>query len=144
MIVSTKGRYALRVMIDLAEHQAERYVPLKEVAERQEISEKYLENILKVLVQNGFLEGLRGKGGGYRLSREPGEYTLGEILRLTEGSLAPVECVEEDAPECDREHSCVTKILWKRMYDAINDVVDHVTLEDLMNWEAAKADNYVI
>ena len=87
MIVSTKGRYALRVMIDLAEHQAERYVPLKEVAERQEISEKYLENILKVLVQNGFLEGLRGKGGGYRLTRTPDQYTVAEILLLTEGSL---------------------------------------------------------
>lgn len=86
MIVSTKGRYALRVMIDLAEHRSEKYVPLKEVAARQEISEKYLENILKVLVQNGFLEGLRGKGGGYRLTREPDQYTVGEILTLTEGS----------------------------------------------------------
>ena len=90
MIVSTKGRYALRVMIDLAEHQSEKYVPLKEVAARQEISEKYLENILKVLVQNGFLEGLRGKGGGYRLTRSPDQYTVSEILMLTEGSLAPV------------------------------------------------------
>ena len=89
MIVSTKGRYALRVMIDLAEHRTEKYVPLKEVAARQEISEKYLENILKVLVQNGFLEGLRGKGGGYRLTRDPDQYTVGEVLTLTEGSLAP-------------------------------------------------------
>ena len=89
MIVSTKGRYALRVMIDLSEHQSEKYVPLKEIAARQEISEKYLENILKVLVQNGFLEGLRGKGGGYRLTRSPDQYTVGEILMLTEGSLAP-------------------------------------------------------
>ena len=85
MIVSTKGRYALRVMIDLSEHQSEKYVPLKEIAARQEISEKYLENILKVLVQNGFLEGLRGKGGGYRLTRSPDQYTVGEILMLTEG-----------------------------------------------------------
>ena len=100
MIVSTKGRYALRVMIDLAEHQAERYVPLKEVAERQEISEKYLENILKVLVQNGFLEGLRGKGGGYRLTRTPDQYTVAEILLLTEGSLAPVSCLVPGAPAC--------------------------------------------
>ena len=95
MIVSTKGRYALRVMIDLAEHRSEKYVPLKEVAARQEISEKYLENILKVLVQNGFLEGLRGKGGGYRLTREPDQYTVGEILTLTEGSLAPVSCLAQ-------------------------------------------------
>ena len=103
MIVSTKGRYALRVMIDLAEHRSEKYVPLKEVAARQEISEKYLENILKVLVQNGFLEGLRGKGGGYRLTREPDQYTVGEILTLTEGSLAPVSCLaqgQRDRP-CD-------------------------------------------
>ena len=98
MIVSTKGRYALRVMIDLSEHQSEKYVPLKEIAARQEISEKYLENILKVLVQNGFLEGLRGKGGGYRLTRSPDQYTVGEILMLTEGSLAPVSCL---TPQCD-------------------------------------------
>ena len=98
MIVSTKGRYALRAMIDLAEHQAERYVPLKEVAARQDISEKYLENILKVLVQNGFLEGLRGKGGGYRLTRSPDQYAVAEILLLTEGSLAPVSCLTPGAP----------------------------------------------
>ena len=97
MIVSTKGRYALRVMIDLSEHQSEKYVPLKEIAARQEISEKYLENILKVLVQNGFLEGLRGKGGGYRLTRSPDQYTVGEILMLTEGSLAPVSCLTPSA-----------------------------------------------
>jgi len=102
MIVSTKGRYALRVMIDLAEHRTEKYVPLKEVAARQEISEKYLENILKVLVQNGFLEGLRGKGGGYRLTRDPDQYTVGEVLTLTEGSLAPVSCLVQGAPTCQR------------------------------------------
>ena len=112
MIVSTKGRYALRVMIDLAEHQAERYVPLKEVAERQEISEKYLENILKVLVQNGFLEGLRGKGGGYRLTRTPDQYTVAEILLLTEGSLAPVSCLVPGAPACERLPNCRTYMMW--------------------------------
>ena len=106
MIVSTKGRYALRVMIDLAENQAERYVPLKEVAERQEISEKYQENILKVLVQNGFLEGLRGKGGGYRLTRTPDQYTVAEILLLTEGSLALVSCLVPGAPACERLPNC--------------------------------------
>ena len=102
MIVSTKGRYALRVMIDLAEHQSDKYVPLKEVAARQEISEKYLENILKVLVQNGFLEGLRGKGGGYRLTRSPEQYTVEEILNLTEGNLATVSCLTPGAPTCHR------------------------------------------
>ena len=110
MIVSTKGRYALRVMIDLAEHQAERYVPLKEVAARQDISEKYLENILKVLVQNGFLEGLRGKGGGYRLTRSPDQYTVAEILLLTEGSLAPVSCLTPGAPACERMANCRTDV----------------------------------
>ena len=108
MIVSTKGRYALRVMIDLAEHQSDKYVPLKEVAARQEISEKYLENILKVLVQNGFLEGLRGKGGGYRLTRSPEQYTVEEILNLTEGNLATVSCLTPGAPTCHRMAECRT------------------------------------
>ena len=113
MIVSTKGRYALRVMIDLSEHQSEKYVPLKEIAARQEISEKYLENILKVLVQNGFLEGLRGKGGGYRLTRSPDQYTVGEILMLTEGSLAPVSCLTPNATPCSRMANCRTYEMWK-------------------------------
>ena len=98
MIVSTKGRYALRVMIDLAEHQSEKYTPLKEIAARQQISEKYLENILKTLVQNGLLQGLRGKGGGYRLTRDPSQYRISDILLLTEGNLAPVACLEPAAP----------------------------------------------
>lgn len=132
MIVSTKGRYALRVMIDLAEHRSEKYVPLKEVAARQEISEKYLENILKVLVQNGFLEGLRGKGGGYRLTRQPEEYPLGEILRLTEGSLAPVACMEEGAHPCDRAARCRTLPVWNRLGQLIGDYLDSVTLRDLL------------
>ena len=132
MVISTKGRYALRVMIDLAEHQSEKYVPLKEVATRQEISEKYLENILKVLVQNGFLEGLRGKGGGYRLTRRPEEYPLGEILRLTEGSLAPVACLEEGAHPCDRAARCRTLPVWNRLGQLIGDYLDSVTLRDLL------------
>ena len=121
MIVSTKGRYALRVMIDLAEHQSEKYVPLKEVAARQEISEKYLENILKVLVQNGFLEGLRGKGGGYRLTRSPDQYTVSEILMLTEGSLAPVSCLTPGASACARMANCRTYEMWKGLNDLISD-----------------------
>ena len=108
MIISTKGRYALRVMIDLAEHQTDRYIPLKEIAQRQEISEKYLESILKSLVQQKFLTGLRGKGGGYRLTRAPELYTVGSILRLTEGSLAPVACLEDGAVQCARSASCRT------------------------------------
>ncbi len=131
MIVSTKGRYALRVMIDLAEHQAERYVPLKEVAARQEISEKYLENILKVLVQNGFLEGLRGKGGGYRLTRSPDQYTVAEILLLTEGSLAPVSCLVPGAPACQRMTNCRTYNMWKGLNDLITNYFGNITLADL-------------
>ena len=143
MIVSTKGRYALRVMIDLAEHQAERYVPLKEVAARQDISEKYLENILKVLVQNGFLEGLRGKGGGYRLTRSPDQYTVAEILLLTEGSLAPVSGLTPGAPACERKANCRTYTMWKGLNDLIADYFGKITLADLAAPEQAGND-YVI
>ena len=143
MIVSTKGRYALRVMIDLAEHQAERYVPRKEVAARQDSSEKYLENILKVLVQNGFLEGLRGKGGGYRLTRSPDQYTVAEILLLTEGSLAPVSCLTPGAPACERMANCRTYTMWKGLNDLIADYFGKITLADLAAPEQAGND-YVI
>ena len=148
MMVSTKGRYALRVMIDLAEHQSEGYVPLKEIAARQEISEKYLESILKVLVQQRFLEGLRGKGGrgpqgGYRLARAPEEYTMGEILRLTEGSLATVACLEEGAPACPRMAECRTYPLWYKLDGMISEYLDSVTLADLMQYPDA-GNEYVI
>jgi Rrf2 family protein len=145
MIVSTKGRYALRVMIDLAEHRSERYVPLKEVAERQEISEKYLENILKVLVQNGFLSGLRGKGGGYRLTRSPEEYTVGEILYLTEGSLAPVACLDPTSNNsiCTRMSECRTYEMWKGLDKLIQDYFSHITLADLMA-QGQAGNDYVI
>lgn len=143
MMVSTKGRYALRVMIDLAEHRSDKYVPLKEVAERQEISEKYLENILKVLVQNGFLTGLRGKGGGYRLTRSPDQYTVAEILELTEGSLAPVSCLAPNAPVCPRMANCRTYGMWKGLDELISNYFSNITLEDLaMTGEAGN--DYVI
>ena len=143
MIVSTKGRYALRVMIDLAEHQSEKYVPLKEVAARQEISEKYLENILKVLVQNGFLEGLRGKGGGYRLCVGPDQLTVGAVLRLTEGSLAPVACLEKGASPCERAAECRTLPLWSGLNDVINAYLDRFTISDLVR-SADSGFDYVI
>ena len=143
MIVSTKGRYALRVMIDLAEHQSDKYVPLKEVAARQEISEKYLENILKVLVQNGFLEGLRGKGGGYRLTRSPEQYTVEEILNLTEGNLATVSCLTPGAPTCHRMAECRTYNMWKGLDEMISDYFSKITLADLAAPEEAGND-YVI
>ena len=143
MLVSTKGRYALRVMVDLAEHQAAGRIPLKEIAARQGISEKYLENILATLVRANMLSGMRGKGGGYVLTRPPEQYTVGEILRLTEGSLAPVDCVEDGA-DCGREDQCVTVMLWKKLNDAINSVVDNITLADLVEWQMQKSNEYVI
>ena len=102
MMVSTKGRYALRVLIDLAEHQTDGYIPLKDTAARQEISEKYLEGIIKILVKAKLLEGVRGKGGGYRLTKAPEQYTVGSILRLTENSMAPVACLEPGSTDCPR------------------------------------------
>ena len=143
MMISTRGRYALRVMIDLAERQTSDFTPLKEIAAQQEISEKYLESIVKNLVQNGFLEGLRGKGGGYRLVRAPEEYTIGSILRLMEGSLAPVACLEQRAQPCSREERCRTLPMWRKLYDLLNDFFDGITLADLIDSERS-GDNYVI
>ena len=143
MLISTKGRYALRVMVDMAEHRSEGYLPLKEVARRQEISEKYLESIIKVLVQNDLLVGLRGKGGGYRLVRDPEEYTVGAILRLTEGELAPVACLSGDRKNCHRVSECRTLPMWKRLDEIVNEYLDSVTIADLMN-TMQSGDNYVI
>ena len=143
MLISTKGRYALRVMIDLAEHQAEGFIPLKVIAERQGISEKYLESIIKLLVKAKLLNGLRGKGGGYQLTKAPEQYTAGSILRLTEDSLAPVACLEEGADACPRMQACRTLPLWKGLDKVISDYLDNVTLADLMREEEAGND-YVI
>lgn len=132
MIVSTKGRYALRVMIDLAEHQNAGFIPLKEIALRQDISEKYLESILKALVKENYLQGLRGKGGGYKLTRDPATYTIGSILRITEGSLAPVSCLENDSNGCGRMAYCRTYPMWKELDKLVNDFFDSRTIADLM------------
>ncbi|MGN0984373.1 MAG: RrF2 family transcriptional regulator [Gemmiger sp.] len=142
MMISTKGRYALRVMIDLAEHQGDGYLPLKDIAARQEISEKYLESILKVLVQNRQLEGLRGKGGGYRLTKAPSQYTVGSILRLTEGNFATVACLEPGAASCSRMGDCRTLPLWRKLDQIVNEYLDSVTLADLM--AAEDGSDYVI
>lgn len=133
MMISTRGRYALRVMIDLAEHQGEGYIPMKDVAKRQGVSLGYMEKILPVLVKNGIVEGLQGKTGGYRLIRKPAEYTLGEILRLTEGSLAPVACLECGTPECDRAADCRTLPVWTKLDRIINEYLDSVTVADLLS-----------
>ena len=132
MLISTRGRYALRMLVDMAEHQSDGYVPLKEIAARQEISEKYLESIVKVLVRNGILVGLRGKGGGYRLSKQPDRLTAGTVLRLTEESLAPVACLGEEAAACARMANCRTLPMWEGLYKLISEYLDGYTIADLM------------
>ena len=144
MMISTKGRYALRVMLDMAEHGGSEWHRLSDVAQRQQLSKKYLETIMAALSRANLVESAVGKSGGYRLTRPPECYTVGSILRLTEGSLAPVECAEKESGACEREDDCVTLILWKKLNYAINGVVDHVTLADLLEWQAAKANDYVI
>ena len=131
-MISTKGRYALRVMIDLAEHEGEGCIPLKDVAERQAISKKYLEIIAKDLVTGGFITGVSGKGGGYRLSRQPAEYSAGEILEWMEGTLAPVACLECGAKECPREQICKTLPMWREFNTMIHDFFYGKTLADLV------------
>lgn len=137
MIVSTKGRYALRVMIDLAEQESAanneaNRTPLKEIAERQNISQKYIEAIMTLLSKNGFVDAVHGKGGGYRLNKKPQEYKVGDILRLTEGTLAPVACLEKNAEDCPRKAECRTIPLWTKLDDLIESYLDSVTIADLM------------
>ena len=130
MLVSTKGRYALRVMVDLAEHNTGEFIPLKEIAKRQEISEKYLESIIAALAKAEFVTGLRGKGGGYKLTRSPEQYTVGAILKVTEGSLAPVACLEPGGG-CDRAGECKTLPMWTGLAQFIDDYLEGITLDDL-------------
>ena len=131
-MVSTRGRYALRVMIDLAGHQEEGYIPMKDVAARQGISLKYLEQILPVLSQNKLVSAVHGKGGGYLLAKEPSAITVGEILRLTEKELAPVACLAEGAEACDREALCPTLDFWKGYNKVMTDYLDSKTLADFL------------
>ncbi len=142
MMISTRGRYALRVMIDLAEHDNGGYIPMKDVADRQELSLKYLERILPVLTKNKLVAGVHGKGGGYRLNRRPEEYTVGEILRLTEGNLAPVSCLECGAEPCPRVSECRTLKMWTDFYNMTNKYFDGITIADLMRSEGSG--DYVI
>ena len=133
MKISTKGRYALRLMIDLAQHDAAGYIPLRDISRRQEISAKYLEQIVVQLSRAGLVTATRGAQGGYQLARHPAQYTVGEILRITEGSLAPVACLEHDPVECPRAEDCITLDFWRGLYDAVNRYVDSVTLDDLVS-----------
>lgn len=131
MMISTKGRYALRVMVDLTEHNTDTYIPLKDIAERQEISQKYLESIMTVLSKVGFVDALHGKGGGYRLNRSPNEYTVGSVLKLTEGTLAPVACLENEHNKCDRAAKCRTLPMWTELDRLINNYLEGITVGDL-------------
>lgn len=143
MTISTKGRYALRIMMDLASHIGET-IKLKDIASRQEISEKYMEQIIAVLNKAGYVRSTRGAQGGYQLVKAPKEYTVGMILRLTEGSLAPVECLTENALPCEREGKCATVEIYKRIYDAVNSVIDTTTIQDLLDIESEKASDFYV
>ena len=132
MIVSTKGRYALRVMLCLAQRDSDEYIPLKEIAEAEEISQKYLESIMTILSKAGFVDAVHGKGGGYRLNRKSEEYTVGSILKLTEGSLNAVSCTTQGAAACSRTECCETKPMWDKLDKMIDEFFEGITLEDLL------------
>ncbi len=144
MKISTKGRYALRIMLDLALSDTGKPVRVKEIASRQGISEKYMEQIISVLNKAGFVRSIRGPQGGYFLARKPSEYTAGMILRLTEGSMVPVDCLEFEKPGCTRQSDCATFLLWKRLDEALRGVIDTVTLEDLVDWSRKGGHDYSI
>jgi len=133
MLISTKGRYALRVMIDLAEHPEDNFIPLKEIAKRQQISEKYLESIIAILSKAGLVQGVRGKGGGYKLARSPREYTAADIIALCDGPLAPVHCLKSEDNTCLLKDNCKTLPMWARLDHTIHAYLQSVTLEDLVN-----------
>ena len=141
--ISTKGRYALALMLDLAQHTEMGYIPIKAIAERQEISDKYLEQIISVLGKAGYVRSVRGAGGGYKLAKSPESYTVGMILRLTEGSLAPVSCLDGEVNTCEKQSKCPTLFIWEKIYEAVNNVVDNIILADLVDYQNG-ADNYVI
>ena len=132
MRVSTKGRYALRIMIDLAEHNNGEYIPLKDISARQGITIKYMEQIMPALTKTGLVEAVHGKGGGYRLSKSPSEYCVGEILRVTEGDLAPVACVSEKTEPCEHREQCRTAKMWAEFNRITNEYFDSVKLTDLL------------
>ncbi len=144
MKISTKGRYALRMMLDLALNDTGEPVRIRDIAARQEISDKYLEQIISSLNKAGYVKSIRGPQGGYRLTKKPEQYTVGMILRLTEGSLAPVACLEDEVNTCERQDGCATLQLWKMLNEAVKGVVDKVTLADLVEWQNQKSANYVI
>ena len=143
MKVSTKGRYALRTMLDLAMHDRGALIPLKDISARQGITVKYLEQVMTLLSRAGYVRSVRGAGGGYRLCREPSEYTAGDILRVAEGSLAPVACLEDSVNRCPRASECPTLGFWEGLSDVVNQYVDSITLEDLVH-RAGDSHNFSI
>ena len=145
MRISTKGRYALRLMLELAMNDTGEYMAIRIISSRQNISEKYLEQIITILNRAGLVKSVRGAQGGYKLAKAPEEYTVGMILRLTEGSLAPVACLEDETNQCQRVSECVTLDVWKQLHDAINNVVDGITLADLVEKQKqVNGNDYVI
>lgn len=140
MIISTKGKYALSALADLSDHNTGAYIPLKDIAERQEISQKYLESIMTVLSKAGFVDALHGKGGGYRLNRAADKYTVGSVLKLTEGTLAPVACLENKNCKCERAASCRTLPIWIELDHLINNYLEGITLADLAQKPKQKSD----
>ena len=145
MKISTKGRYALRMLLDLAEHRESGYVSLKDIAKRQQISKKYLEQIIPIFNHSNMLLTNRGAQGGYKLARTPDKYTVAEILRLTEGSIAPVACLDQEPNECERSESCITLPVWKGLYEVITNYLEGITLQDILDQQKERQGNdYVI
>jgi Rrf2 family protein len=145
MRISTKGRYALRMLLDLAEHKDDGFISLKEIAQRQNISKQYLEQIVAILHTSNFLRANRGKQGGYMLAKNPSQCTVGQILRVTEGSLAPIACLEDEVNQCDRVMFCKTLPMWRGLNKVITDYLESVTLQDMMEqYQEQSADHYVI
>ena len=145
MKISTKGRYALRFLLDLAEHQQAGYISLNEIAKRQDISKKYLEQIIPIFNKTDVLRANRGSQGGYMLAKSPDKYTVGDILRYTEGSLAPVDCAEQDPVECERSAECVMLPVWQGLSRVINEYLDSITLQDILDQQRDRyANDYVI
>lgn len=145
MKISTKGRYALRMLLHLAEHRNCGFIALKDIAERQHISKKYLEQIIPIFNKSGILKTNRGSQGGYQLAKAPDQYTIGEILRLTEGSLAPIACVEQDLSDCERRGDCAMLPVWQGLYHVISDYLDHITLQDILDQQKERyANDYMI
>ena len=144
MKISTKGRYALRVMLDIAMRDDGKFIPLKDIAMRQELTVKYLEQIISLLNKAGYLQSLRGNSGGYRLTKRPDEYIIGDILRITEGDLAPIACLKDHINHCSRSNECITLPFWQGLDKVIKEYVDSVTLQDLIDQANNQVNNYSI